>query len=297
MPPQSQYRMQGSECFSGFVLSSISIEVSQSADHMFHWRTVAFLVILLQVIWTPSQSPTPKIARVQLTSRADSSDATLPKWLPFPIPPPLYEKWRKFGQSDYKQRGFKYRDYTLFNFGATGAAAGLDEESLTKLTQAAASSSIDFNRTDEPELKANFTRDNDSLERLRSMAEQDVRVIRIAGHFTWLDSSTEWPRAEIGFNEARWNEYRSLFTKLSLSDGIVRTEDFPGALFFVARANGLCTAGASAGYVYSANSLTPAVKSLQESLVKEARTNPSQHYAYVFEPLKKNWYAFYEIDW
>jgi len=217
--------------------------------------------------------------------------------MPFPIPPRLYEKWRKYGWWDYKQQGFKYRDFTQFNFGATGGAAGLDQKSLIALAQAVKPTREDVNSLDDPELQVNFTRDAEALEKLRTMAEQDAHVIRIAPDFTWLDSNTKWPREDIGFSAARWNEYRSTFKKLSLPEGIVRTEDFPGAIFFVARVKGLCTGGSSAGYVYSTKPLTPTVKSPKEALDAEARKNSTRHYAYVFKPLNANWYTFYQVDW
>jgi hypothetical protein len=153
------------------------------------------------------------------------------------------------------------------------------------------------NNLDNPELLANFNRNADALDKLRAMAEQDSHVIRIANDFTWLDSSNKWPRENIGFAETRWNEYRLLFEKLSLPEGIVRTEDFAGAIFFVARVRGLCTGGSSAGYVYSTKALAPTVKSPREALNAEARKNPGGHNAYVFKSLKVNWYAFYEVDW
>src|SRR5437660_1413780 len=96
---------------------------------------------------------------------------------------------------------------------------------------------------------------NRAPDRPRS-APQPTRPVH-APDFTWLDSISKWPRAAIGFSEARWNEYRGLFTNLTLREGIVRTEDFPGAIFFVARVRGLCVGGSSAGYVYSNTPLTP----------------------------------------
>jgi len=222
---------------------------------------------------------------------------TVPTWVPVPIPSALYQKWRKYGQWDYKQRAFKYRDFTQLNFGATGSAAGFDQKSLIALAQASKPTPEDVKSLDEPKLEARFTRDADVLDRLRRMAEQDLHLSRIAPDFTWLDTSTKWPRDHIGLSQERWNEYRSLFGRLSLPEGIVRTEDFPGAIFFVARVRGLCTSGSSAGYVYSAKPLTPTVESPVESLNAEARASPSQHYAYVFKALKAGWYAFYEVDW
>jgi hypothetical protein len=44
----------------------------------------------------------------------------------------MYEKWRKYGEWDYNQIGFSNRDFTQFNFGATGAAAKIDKDSLTR---------------------------------------------------------------------------------------------------------------------------------------------------------------------
>jgi hypothetical protein len=258
------------------------------------WRTfLAVAVVSVQAVMALAQS-----TNTATTSPPASANAVVvPQWLAFPISPALYEKWRKYGQWDYKQQGFQYRDYTQFNFGATGGAAGLDEKSVTALAQSAKPTRDDVKSLDYPELQGNFLRDAEELDRLRTMAEQDAHLIRIAVDFTWLDTESKWPRENIGFSEARWSEYRSAFKKLSLSEGIVRTEDFPGAIFFVTRVKGLCTGGSSAGYVYSTAPLTPTTKSPQDDLDAEARKNPSKHYAYVFKPLKANWYAFYQIDW
>ena len=245
----------------------------------------------------------PMLACAQSAETAKSSQpisadrAVVPQGLAFPIPPALYEKWRKYGQWDYKQPGFQYRDFTLFNFGATGSTAGLDEKSLAALEQSSEPTRDDVRSLDYPELQANFLRDAEGLERLRTMAVQDAHLIRIAADFTWLDTDTKWPRENVGFSDARWSEYRSLFKKLSLLEGIVRTEDFPDAIFFIARVKGLCTGGSSAGYVFSTAPLTPTARSPQDDLDYEVRKNPSRNYAYVFKPLKANWYAFYQIDW
>jgi hypothetical protein len=245
----------------------------------------------------------PPVAVAQSTNTATSGQpaytdaAVVPQWLPFPIPPDLYEKWRKYGQWDYKQQGFKYRDFTLFNFGATGAKAGLDEKSLAALERSSQPTRGDVRNLDYPQLQGDFLRDAEGLERLRTMAVQDAHLIRIAEDFTWLDTDSSWPREDVGLSEARWGEYRSAFQKLSLLEGIVRSDDFPNAIFFVTRVKGLCTGGSSAGYVFSTSPLTPTVKSPKDDLDGEARKNTSKHYAYVFKPLKANWFAFYQIDW
>lgn len=244
----------------------------------------------------------PYVSRIRPAQRgqpkpAIASDTATPEWLPFPIPRPLYAKWRKYGEWDYKQQGFKYRDATQFNFGATASAAGLDEKSILALVQASRPTSHDVDRIVNPELQAAFSRDAAALDTLRTMAEADPHVIRIATDFTQLDSATKSPREQIGLTKERWNEYRVLFKGLSLAEGIVRTEDFAGAIFFVVRARGLCTGGSSTGYVYSIKGLAPTPKSPKDALNSEARQNPGRHYAYAFVPLTGNWYLFYEVDW
>ena len=276
---------------------TVSLRRSSTVDsigRMSKWRTLlAVAVVSMQPLLAYAQS-----SNTATTSQPTSADAVVvPQWLALPIPPTLYEKWRKYGQWDYKQQGSQYRDFTLFNFGATGDAAGLDEKSLTALAQSAEATRDDVRSLDYPELQGNFLRDAEGIDRLRTMAEQDQHLIRIAVDFTLLDTDTKWPRENVGLSEARWSEYRSAFKKLSLSEGIVRTEDFPGAVFFITRAKGLCTGGSSAGYVYSTTPLTPIAKSPQGDLDAAAHKNPSRHYAYVFKSLKTNWYAFYQIDW
>ena len=259
-------------------------------------RSVFFAALLLIRSVSFTQTVAPAGSGNQ---QSKSTDRTIgiPNWLPFPIPTQLYEKWRKYGEWDYKQQSFEYRDSTLFNFGATGAAAGFDQNALQALARASKPTPDDVARLDSSELESNFNRNSEVFETLHSMAQQDSRLIRIAPDFTWLENNSKWPRDDVGINDSRWNDYRELFTKLSITEGIVRTKDFPGAIFFVAQTRGLCTGGSSEGYVYSNTLLSPVVRSPANALDAEARHHPGQHYAYVFKTLKLNWYTFYEVDW
>ncbi|MHB8539856.1 MAG: hypothetical protein ACYDCD_02790 [Candidatus Acidiferrales bacterium] len=259
---------------------------------MSRWFVLPAAALLIQF---PLSSLGQTLQPMQSVGASDVN--SVPTWLPVRIPAALYEKWRKYGIWDYKQQSSQYRDFTQFNFGATGNAAGLDKASLLALAQASKPTRDDVNRLDDPGLLANFDHNFDEFQELLRMARQDSHLIRIADDFTWLDSSSKWPRTDIGLSPKRWNEYRSLFEKLSLPEGIVRTADFPGAVFFIARVRGLCTGGSSAGFVYSTGALASTMESPSKALDAEARQNPKQHYAYVFKPLKPNWYAFYEIDW
>ena len=264
-----------------------------SIGRMSDWKAIAAVVVVLsQPLPSIAQSPKAANAAPATTSQPDSRES-----LPFAIPPAMYAKWRKYGLWDYKQQGSQYIDFTTFNFGATGAAAGFDEKSLATLARSVAPTPEDVREIDYPELQSDFERDAEGLDRLRKMAEQDGHVIRIAPDFTLLDTDSSWPRENIGFSEARWTDYRTAFKKLSLSEGIVRNADFHSAIFFVTRAKGLCVGGSSVGYVYSTVQLTPISKSPAEDLDAEARKNPGRPYAYVFKLLKTNWYTFYQIDW
>lgn len=204
---------------------------------------------------------------------------------------------RKFGPFDYKQQSSKYRDFTLFNLGAAGAAAGIPQDELISLSRSSKPTQDEVSELDQPALSENFVRDATELERLRAMVQVDSKLTRIAPDFTWLNNNTKWPREDVGISEGRWNDYRSLFTRLSLSEGVLKSEDFPEAVFFIVTAKGLCTGGTSSGYVYSTRKLNVATKSIDATLREESRKDPAKHYAYAFRALKGNWYSFYEVDW
>jgi len=221
----------------------------------------------------------------------------VPKWVPVPISPEMFWWWRKYGPWDYKVQSSKFRDFTSFNFWATGASAKVPQQVLLTLARAAAPVPSDIDLLDQPSLVNQFNASADGLEKLRKMAAADKRVIRIAVDFTWLKEKSNWPRDDVGLTPARWSEYRALFEKLHVQEGIVRTDDFPGAIFFVLRAKGLCVAGSSSGYVYSERPLNPISEAPVAALDAEARSHSEQGRAYVFRPLKSNWYAFYQIDW
>jgi len=210
----------------------------------------------------------------------------------------LYPYWRKYGPWDYKQQGSKYLDFTNFNFGATGRAAGFSEEALLALANRSHPSMEDILALDDPELVAGFVRNAGPLEKLREMAEEDSAVIRIARDYTGPIADARSPLANTNLPQPRWDEYRSAFEKLDLVEGMVRTEDYPKAIFFIARSKGLCTGGTSAGYVHSGTALSPVVYSPGQALVEIARKKSSQGgIYYVFQALKSEWYAFYEADW
>ena len=256
--------------------------------------------LLLAILFFSAFSPTADSQSKETPDKVDGSDtsnSTTVSGFAFPIPAELYSKWKKYGLWDYKQQGSKYRDFTLFNFGATGNAAGISQNALIELSNSSKPQEADVAALDVgTDLQDRFAANRAEFEQLRTMADADSHLVRVAPEFTFLDSSSKWPREDVGINEVRWNEYRGLFKKLEISEGLVRNDDFPKAVFFVVKSKGLCTGGTSAGYVHSATKLGPTVKNVAEALKSEAQNDRKKHQAVVFKPLTENWYTFYEVD-
>ncbi len=95
------------------------------------------------------------------------------------------------------------------------------------------------------------------------------------------------PRAtsNLGFSQERWDEYRNLFIKLGLKNGLVRYSEV-GRIEFFAESEGLLTRSRSKGYVYSPSELSP----LDDSLEGLDMTTVMGDRAY--RRLSHNWYVY-----
>jgi hypothetical protein len=82
-------------------------------------------------------------------------------------------------------------------------------------------------------LKQNFQEHRAQFATLGEMANADRRVVRIASDFTWLRDNSSWPRADVGFSESRWNDYRRLFRELEIQHGMKWKEDVLLAICWV----------------------------------------------------------------
>lgn len=138
----------------------------------------------------------------------------------------------------------------------------------------------------------NFNEHETDFNRLVNMAETDSHVVRIADGFTWLDTNVSWPRSEseLGFSKSRWAEYRSIFKKLGIKDGINRREDIPGTIFFIVSSNGAALHGTSKGYAYTTKEPSPLAESL-DGLNRQLKPMVP-----VYKRLQSNWYLYFEID-
>lgn len=137
-------------------------------------------------------------------------------------------------------------------------------------------------------LESNFLKNEADFDLLVRMAQADARVVRIAPDFTWLDTNAAWPRpqSELGFSIERWEEYRTLFSKLGLSAGILNYQ--PESVMLVASSQGLVTGGSSKGYAYSIKEPPHLVDSLENVSFKDSRI--------AYKRIKGHWYLFYEVS-
>jgi hypothetical protein len=213
------------------------------------------------------------------------------------IPTVLRPQWRKFGLWDFKQTDSKYRDFTKFHFGATGTAAKVPEQQLLAWASASRPTPADLEFITSVDLDNSFATRRKQLEELRTMVEADHTLVRIAADFTWLTDNTKWPRPNIGLSAKRWQEYRDLFRDVGLQEGVLRSANYPGAIFFIVHARGIVTGGAGVGYVCSESQLAPLTQSPREDLDAIARASVKKGSATVFRKLAERWYAFYQLDW
>jgi hypothetical protein len=221
----------------------------------------------------------------------DSSAATAPNPGQMTFP----ELVRNYGLWDYKRVSMKYRDYTLFHFGATASAAGMIDKDILEFS--ASQKWQPAPPSEERQLREMFAKQRSEFENLAQMAEVDKKVTRIAPDFTWLAGDGKWPRENLGFSPQRWEQYKTVFRTLEIQEGVLRTDDEPGQLVIIAKARGLCTGGNSEGYIYSDTPPPLTNQSLDEALYKEAGAKSTQHYAVVYKHLDNKWYLFYRADW
>jgi len=139
-------------------------------------------------------------------------------------------------------------------------------------------------------LESHFFAHRAEFERLVAMATEDVHLTRIAPTFTWLDDNVSWPRKNVGISEQRWNEYKRLFRRAGVRDGVLKGTD-PARILFPIVSEGLVPSGYTKGVVYSAEPLNPVLKSLDER-PPDKLWNGS--HVLVYKPIEDHWYIYFE---
>jgi hypothetical protein len=139
-------------------------------------------------------------------------------------------------------------------------------------------------------IKSQFLKHRAGFERLVTVAQEDVHVVRVAPDFTWLDNDYAWPRQNVGISTERWNEYRKLFRQVGVKDGLGKNFD-PLRIFFPIVSAGMVPTSWTKGLVYSPMRLSPTVESLDEKIPD--RFWDGTH-VLVFKPIEDHWYIYYE---
>jgi hypothetical protein len=136
------------------------------------------------------------------------------------------------------------------------------------------------------EMIKNFQNNEADFEKLRQMATEDSEVMRIGYDFTWLKDDVSFPRpkSEKDLSEERWNEYRSLFKKLNLKDGIINYEN-QKILFFMSKGK---------DYVYSVEEPSAIFNSLDKSNFDRPEFKGKSR-KIQYRKLKDNWYLYFEL--
>jgi hypothetical protein len=213
------------------------------------------------------------------------------------FPPKFIAAFKKFGEMDFKQRSSLYVGYTDFMFGAAGAKAGIPESALMNLVSAANPTSADIALMESLHLEEHFAARKAGLEKLLAQAQADAHLSRISREYTEVGEHSGWPKNKERISDSRWADYRRQFDALGLSEGIVRTDDHSGAVFFISHTEGLCVAGSSCGYAFSKSPLEPVNDHALDELARLAKANRSSGGASVYRAMGNGWYTFYEMDW
>jgi hypothetical protein len=213
------------------------------------------------------------------------------------FPPKFIAAFKKFGEMDLKQRNSLYVDSTGFMFGAAGTKAGIPQPALMDLVRAANPTPADIALMESLHLEEQFTAKKSGLKKLLVQAQADAHLFRISREYTEVGEHSGWPKDKERISDSRWAEYRRQFDDLGFSEGVVRTDDHPEAVFFISHAEGLCVAGSSCGYAFSKSPLEPVSDHPLEELARLAKTNPSSGGASVYRAMGDGWYTFYEMDW
>lgn len=133
-------------------------------------------------------------------------------------------------------------------------------------------------------LRKMFYANQDDFSKLVSMSQQDHALVRIRSDFTLMQTESG-VKKNVGLSEERWQEYRILFKKLGIREGLERPEAYPSAVLLYAYCEGSAINADCKGFAYSEKPLSPTQTSLD-------RPRPGD----VFEQLSPNWYLFRWVD-
>lgn len=120
------------------------------------------------------------------------------------------------------------------------------------------------------------------FDKLINMLKEDSDVVRLGSSFAFFDKSSNR-----SLSNERMDEYRRLFDKLNLQNGVHR--DRKDAIRLIASFHDGLLMKSEKSYVYSTADPSPQVSSLDNV----TKTDRGDH-APVFKKVSNNWYLYYE---
>ena len=133
-------------------------------------------------------------------------------------------------------------------------------------------------------LRDSFYANQGDFNKLVLMSKQDRPLIRIRDDLTLMQTAPG-VKKNVGLTVDRWQEYRVLFKKLGLKEGLERSDTVPSALLLFSYCEGSAIDADCKGYAYSEEPLSPLMTSLDEP-------RPG----YMFKKLCPNWYLVRWVD-
>jgi hypothetical protein len=146
-------------------------------------------------------------------------------------------------------------------------------------------------------LQRRFPKQRKDLETILAMSNQDSQLLRIDPDWLATNSAQymKYDKAS-GITEERWNEYRRLFSRNDITQGIQRVANSDDA-FILVKSEGLLNRGISNGYLYCG--ARPVHRYAPCALSSQSGSHPfegpgSGDEGYSFIKLDGGWYAFSE---
>jgi hypothetical protein len=144
-------------------------------------------------------------------------------------------------------------------------------------------------------LERRFNKERPEFERLVGMMDEDRNMSRIAPDFTWRQDTLAWPRpeSEWGISKQRWNDYRNLFSKTGLSDGVTRPDKSSDTLLDV-WSWGLAIGGTSVSYLHCGpprNSYTHTAPPCLQTK-DSGRVEYDKWEGYRYKKIAQDWYIY-----
>ncbi len=143
-------------------------------------------------------------------------------------------------------------------------------------------------------LKSRFPQQRRDLETIVSMSDHDVQLTRIDP--TWLmtrDHQYLQYSPETGITQERWDEYRRLFARNDITQGIERDPE-SGDAFILVKSVGLLDSGSSNGYLYCGPGPKHRYPPCSSSQVVGEHPYAPGDEAYSYRKLADRWYAYSE---